>query len=61
LPADHPLFLIVGRWLPFGGHVVNAAAAARASFRRHLWCAAVSIVPVEVLFSALANGWRWLW
>ena len=61
LPADHPLFLIAGRWIPFGGHVVNAAAAARATFRRHLWCAAVSIVPVAVLFSALANGWRFFW
>jgi uncharacterized membrane protein YdjX (TVP38/TMEM64 family) len=61
LPADHPLFLIAGRWVPFGGHIVNAAAAARATFRRHLWCAAVSIIPVAVLFSGLANGWRWFW
>jgi uncharacterized membrane protein YdjX (TVP38/TMEM64 family) len=60
LPADHPLFLIAGRWVPFGGHVVNAAAAARATFPRHCWCAAVGIVPVAVLFSALANGWRFL-
>jgi uncharacterized membrane protein YdjX (TVP38/TMEM64 family) len=58
LPADHPLFLIAGRWVPFGGQVVNIAAAAKATFRRHVWCAAVSILPVAILFSALANGWR---
>ncbi len=56
--ADHPLFLIAGRWVPFGGHVVNLAAASKATFWRHCWCAAISIVPVAVLFSALANGWR---
>lgn len=61
LPADHPLFLIAGRWIPFGGHVVNAAAAAKATFRRHVWCAAVGLIPVAVLFSALANGWRLFW
>jgi uncharacterized membrane protein YdjX (TVP38/TMEM64 family) len=58
LPADHPLFLIAGRWVPFGGHLVNAAAAAKASFWRHCWCAAIGLVPVAILFSALANGWR---
>ncbi len=58
LQADHPAFLIAGRWVPFGGHVVNLAAAAKATFWRHCWCAAVSIVPVAILFSALANGWR---
>jgi uncharacterized membrane protein YdjX (TVP38/TMEM64 family) len=58
LPAGHPLFLIAGRWVPFGGHVVNAAAAAKATLWRHLWCAAIGIVPVAILFSALANGWR---
>jgi uncharacterized membrane protein YdjX (TVP38/TMEM64 family) len=61
LPADHPLLLIAGRWVPCGGHFVNAAAAARATFARHVWCAAVGIFPVAVLFSALANGWRLVW
>jgi uncharacterized membrane protein YdjX (TVP38/TMEM64 family) len=61
LPADHPLFLIAGRWIPFGGHLVNAAAAAKASFWRHCWCAAVGLAPVAILFSALANGWRIAW
>jgi hypothetical protein len=58
MPADHPLFLIAGRWVPMGGHVVNFAGAARATFWRHTWCAAIGIVPVAVFFSALANGWR---
>lgn len=58
LPAGHPLFLIAGRWVPFGCHIVNAAAAAKATFWRHVWCSAIGIIPVAVLFSALANGWR---
>ncbi len=61
LPADHPAFLIAGRWIPFGGHVVNFAAAAKATFWRHVWCAALGLVPVALFFSALANGWRFFW
>ena len=59
LPAHHPAFLIITRWLPGGSHVVNGAAGAyRVSFARHLGCAAVSIVPRALFFSGIANGVR---
>jgi len=57
LPASHPAFLIVGRWLPYGAHVVNSLAGAyEVPVTRHLWCAAVSLVPPSLIISALANG-----
>ena len=56
-PVSHPAFLIAGRWLPFGGHVVNCAAGAFAvRFWRHAWCSAIAIVPVAMLVAGLANG-----
>lgn len=59
LPMDHPLFLIGGRWLPFGGHLVNTAAGVLSvSFRRHLWCSAISIIPVALLFAGIGHGWN---
>ena len=57
LPVSHPIFLIVGRWLPYGAHVVNSAAGAYGvSLARHAWCAAVSIVPPALIISGLAHG-----
>lgn len=57
LPVSHPAFLILGRWLPYGPHVVNSAAGAYGvSLRRHAWCAAVSIVPPALVISGVANG-----
>jgi uncharacterized membrane protein YdjX (TVP38/TMEM64 family) len=57
LPVDHPAFLICGRWLPLGPHVVNAAAGAQGvSLGRYTWCAALGIAPVAVLIAALATG-----
>jgi len=56
-PVAHPVFLICGRWIPFGGHVVNiAAGAGSVSFARYLWCCAISLVPVALLFAAIGNG-----
>jgi len=57
LPVSHPGFLILGRWLPYGAHVVNTAAGAYGvSLARHAWCAAVSIAPPALIISGLANG-----
>jgi uncharacterized membrane protein YdjX (TVP38/TMEM64 family) len=57
LPVSHPAFLILGRWLPYGPHIVNSAAGAYGiSLQRHAWCAAVSIVPPALFISGLANG-----
>ena len=56
-PVAHPAFLIAGRWLPFGGHLVNCAAGAFAvGLWRHAWCSAIAIVPVAMLVAGLANG-----
>ncbi len=53
-PLDHPAFLICGRWLPMGGHLVNTSAGMlHVPWRRHLWCSAIGIVPVAVLFAGL--------
>jgi uncharacterized membrane protein YdjX (TVP38/TMEM64 family) len=57
LPADHPAFLIVARWLPFGGHLVNATAGARGvPLGRFAWTSACSLVPVSLLFAGVTAG-----
>lgn len=57
LPPDHPLFLICGRWLPLGPHLVNTVAGAAGVPRpRFLLTAAVGILPVATLIAALAAG-----
>ena len=57
LPLGHPVFLICGRWLPFGSHLVNTTAGViPVPFHRHLWCAAVSILPIAVLVASLGSG-----
>jgi uncharacterized membrane protein YdjX (TVP38/TMEM64 family) len=54
-PADHPVFLICGRWFPLGPHVVNTVAAALGvPLGRFAWCAAIGIAPVAALIAALA-------
>jgi len=56
-PVEHPVFLIVGRWLPGGFHLVNTAAGAlKVPLWRHAWSAALGIVPPALLVSALAQG-----
>jgi uncharacterized membrane protein YdjX (TVP38/TMEM64 family) len=57
LPADRPAFLIVARWLPFGGHLVNATAGARGvPLGRFAWTSACSLVPVSLLFAGVTAG-----
>jgi uncharacterized membrane protein YdjX (TVP38/TMEM64 family) len=57
LPADRPAFLIVARWLPFGGHLVNATAGARGvPLGRFAWTSACSLVPVALLFAGVTAG-----
>jgi uncharacterized membrane protein YdjX (TVP38/TMEM64 family) len=56
-PVDHPAFLIGGRYLPMGSHIVNSAAGAfGVPLWRHGWCSAVSILPMAFLVSGIANG-----
>lgn len=57
LPVSHPAFLIVGRWLPYGPHVVNTAAGAYCvPLPRHLGCAALGVLPPSLFISGVANG-----
>lgn len=56
-PVDHPVFLIVGRQLPFGFHAVNILAGlAGVSARRQLVCAAISNLPYAFLSAAVGAG-----
>jgi uncharacterized membrane protein YdjX (TVP38/TMEM64 family) len=57
LPIHHPAFLILGRFLPGGFHLVNLSAGAFGiPLWRHAWCAAASILPFAIGISALANS-----
>ena len=57
LPAGHPAFLVLVRWIPGGSHVVNTAAGAYGvSLRRHLSYAAISIVPRALFFAGVVQG-----
>jgi uncharacterized membrane protein YdjX (TVP38/TMEM64 family) len=57
LPADHPAFLIIARWLPWGPHLVNSAAGVYGvPLSRHAWCAALSIIPHALFVSAVGEG-----
>jgi uncharacterized membrane protein YdjX (TVP38/TMEM64 family) len=56
-PAEHPVFLIVGRQLPFGFHAVNViAGVAGVSPRRQLCCSAISNIPYAFLSAAAGAG-----
>ena len=56
-PVEHPAFLILARYVPWGPHLVNSAAGVYGvSLFRHGWCAALSIVPQALLISAIGNG-----
>lgn len=55
-PAEHPVFLIAGRWIPYGPQLVcTIAGAYGVRLLRFAACTAVSIVPVALFFAALAT------
>jgi uncharacterized membrane protein YdjX (TVP38/TMEM64 family) len=55
-PVGHPVFLIVGRQLPFGFHTVNILAGlGGVAPSRHLVCAAISNLPYA-FFTAAAGS-----
>jgi uncharacterized membrane protein YdjX (TVP38/TMEM64 family) len=61
VPASHPLFLIVGRLVPFGYHAVNVAAGIkRVSLKRHALCSAVANLIYALAMSAAGAGLHWL-
>ena len=56
-PAGHPLFLILARQLPIGPHIVNITAGAlHVPLWRHLWCAAIAVIPEAVIISGVSVG-----
>lgn len=56
-PTDHPVFLMGGRYLPMGSHVVNGISGLRGlAIWRFTWTSAISLVPSAVFIAALANG-----
>ena len=56
-PVDHPMFLIFGRWVPWGPHIVNTTAGVfGVPLWRHTWCAAIAAVPHALFVCALAHG-----
>lgn len=57
VPAAHPAFLILGRYLPWGSHLVNATAGAHGvPLWTFTWCSAIALVPVAIAFAALGAG-----
>lgn len=56
-PIDHPVFLVVVRWLPMGFHLANLAAGARrVPVARQLWIAAVGSAPTAVMWAGIGAG-----
>lgn len=56
-PVGHPFFLIVGRQIPFGFHLVNVfAGVAGVPPARFVFCAAVSNLPYALLSAAMGAG-----
>lgn len=56
-PVDHPLFLIVGRQLPFGFHAVNVAAGlGGVSPMRQVVCAGVANLPYAFITASAGVG-----
>lgn len=56
-PADHPVFLVAGRWMPLGNHVVSVVAGLHGVPPwRFTWTSAVGLVPFVLLVSAGAAG-----
>lgn len=60
-PVRHPLFLVLGRLVPFGNHAVNAlAGSCRVPFGRFAWASALAFIPFSALIAGIASGLvRW--
>jgi uncharacterized membrane protein YdjX (TVP38/TMEM64 family) len=56
-PADHPIFLAAGRWMPLGNHVVSVIAGLRGvPLRRFAWTSALGLAPFALLVAASTLG-----
>jgi len=57
LAPSHPLYLLLGRQVPLGCHIVNASAGAyRVPIWRFTWTAALGTIPGSLTIAAIANG-----
>jgi membrane protein DedA with SNARE-associated domain len=58
-PADHPIFLVAGRWMPLGNHIVSVVAGMHGvPAWRFTWTTAVGLVPFVLLVSGATLGLR---
>lgn len=56
-PVQHPLFLILGRLIPFGNHAVNAlAGSCRVPPWRFAWASALAFLPFSALVAGISSG-----
>lgn len=56
-PVGHPVFLIMGRQIPFGFHLVNVlAGVAEIRSTRFVVCAAISNLPYAWITAAMGAG-----
>lgn len=58
LPVEHPLFLILSRFVPYaGGHLATLVPGAmRVPLRRYAWCTAVALVPQSMAMAGAGAG-----
>ena len=60
LPIDHPVFLISGRWMPLGNHIVSVVAGVgRVSVGRFVVAAAIGTLPLAIIVPSIATGVVW--
>lgn len=56
-PANHPVFLVAGRWMPLGNHIVSVVAGLHGvPLWRFTWASALGLVPFVLLVSAATAG-----
>lgn len=56
-PAESPVFLICGLWLPFGSHIVCGMAGAKeVDFIRFSICITIGYLPLSIFISGIANA-----
>jgi uncharacterized membrane protein YdjX (TVP38/TMEM64 family) len=56
-PTHHPVFLVAGRWMPLGNHIVSIVAGLRGvPLWRFVWTSALGLAPFALLVAAGTAG-----
>lgn len=56
-PLHHPAFLVSGRWMPLGNHIVSVAAGlGRVHAGRFVMLTSIGVLPLAVIVPAIATG-----